>query len=121
MQVVGLLQVVVYTAASKLENWSLSDLAVDKSNSQNLLTNEASGDAHKDPPFSEPESNQEDKRTNAESSASNGNRNVNLYNIFLQLPESDLRNLCSLLGREGYNFLILISGCVESYLYHLRF
>ncbi|XWS11367.1 hypothetical protein CRYUN_Cryun38cG0078100 [Craigia yunnanensis] len=100
-QVVGLLQVVVYTAASKLENWSLSDLAVDNSNSQNLLTNEASGDAHKDPPFSEPESNQEDKRTNAESSASNGNRNVNLYNIFLQLPESDLHNLCSLLGREG--------------------
>ncbi|XWS09652.1 hypothetical protein CRYUN_Cryun39dG0007800 [Craigia yunnanensis] len=100
-QVVGLLQVVVNTAASKLENWLLSDLAVDNSNSQNLLTNEASGDAHKDPPLSEPESNQEDKRINAESSASNVNRNVDLYNIFLQLPESDLHNLCSLLGREG--------------------
>ncbi|XWS51731.1 hypothetical protein CRYUN_Cryun11dG0008600 [Craigia yunnanensis] len=100
-QVVGLIQIVVYTAASKLENRSLSDLAVDNSDAQNLLTNEASGDAHKDPPLSESESNQEDKRTNAESSGSNGNRNVDLYNIFLQLPESDLCNLCSLLGREG--------------------
>ncbi|XVE50857.1 hypothetical protein DITRI_Ditri01bG0197700 [Diplodiscus trichospermus] len=100
-QVVGLLQVVVYTAASKLENRSPSDLAVDNSNSQNLLTNEASGDAHVDPSLSEPESNQEDKQANAESSASNGNKNVDLYNIFLQLPESDLCNLCSLLGREG--------------------
>lgn len=102
MQVVGVLQAVVYTAASKLESRSLSDLAVDNSNSHNQLTNEASGDAHKDPSLSEPDSNQEDKRTNAESSASGGHRNVNLYNIFLQLPESDLRNLCSLLGREGY-------------------
>ncbi|XP_007020477.2 PREDICTED: E3 ubiquitin-protein ligase UPL1 [Theobroma cacao] len=100
-QVVGVLQVVVYTAASKLESRSLSDLAVDNSNSHNQLTNEASGDAHKDPSLSEPDSNQEDKWTNAESSASGGHRNVNLYNIFLQLPESDLRNLCSLLGREG--------------------
>ncbi|XVF70904.1 hypothetical protein PTKIN_Ptkin11bG0199900 [Pterospermum kingtungense] len=100
-QVVGLLQVVVYTAASKLENQSLSDLAVDNSNSKNGLTNEASGDVHKDPPLLEPESNQEDKLTNAESSGSNGNQKVDLFKIFLQLPESDLRNLCSLLGREG--------------------
>ncbi|XVF33865.1 hypothetical protein REPUB_Repub18cG0008600 [Reevesia pubescens] len=100
-QVVGLLQVVVYTAASKLVSRSLSDLAVENSNSQNLLANEASGDAHKDPPLSKPESNLEDKRTSAESSASNSHRNVDLHNIFLQLPESDLRNLCSLLGREG--------------------
>ena len=120
LQVVGLLQVIVHTAASKLENWSLSDLAVDNSNSQNLLINEASGDAHKDPPLSEPESNQEDKQTNAESSGSNGNRNVNLYNIFLQLPESDLCNLCSLLGSEGYYFLILISGCVKKLFILLR-
>ncbi|XVE96691.1 hypothetical protein REPUB_Repub02eG0244500 [Reevesia pubescens] len=100
-QVVGLLQVVVYTAASKLVSRSLPDLAVDNSNSQNVLTTEASGDAHKDPPLSEAESNQEDKRTNAESSASKSHRNMDLYTIFLQLPESDLRNLCSLLGREG--------------------
>ncbi|XVE80553.1 hypothetical protein DITRI_Ditri14bG0149300 [Diplodiscus trichospermus] len=101
-QVVGLLQVIVYTAASKLENQSLSDLAVDNSNSRNMITNEASGDAdRKDTPLSEAESNQEDKRTNAESSGPHGNRHVDLYNTFLQLPESDLCNLCSLLGREG--------------------
>ncbi|KAK8527091.1 hypothetical protein V6N13_084961 [Hibiscus sabdariffa] len=99
-QVVGLLQVVVYTAASKLESWSLSHAVVDNSNSQNLLSNEASGDADKDLPLTEPESNQE-KRTNAESSGSNGNKNVDFYNIFLKLPESDLCNLCCLLGREG--------------------
>lgn len=108
MQVVGLLQVVVYTAASKLESWSLSHLAVDNSSSQNLLNEEASGDAHKDLPLTEQESNQE-KQTNAESSRSKGNKNVDLHNIFLRLPESDLCNLCSLLGREGYFFLTLIS------------
>ncbi|KAK8313240.1 hypothetical protein V6Z12_D01G095700 [Gossypium hirsutum] len=99
-QVVGLLQVVVYTAASKLESWSLSHLAVDNSSSQNLLDEEASGDAHKDLPLTEQESNQE-KRTKTESSGSKGNKNVDFHNIFLQLPESDLCNLCSLLGREG--------------------
>ncbi|KAK9005222.1 hypothetical protein V6N11_042666 [Hibiscus sabdariffa] len=99
-QVVGLLQVVVYTAASKLESWSLSHVAVDNSNSQNLLGNEASGDADKDLPSTEPESNQE-KQTNVESSGSNGNKNVDFYDIFLKIPESDLCNLCSLLGREG--------------------
>ncbi|KAB2044499.1 hypothetical protein ES319_D01G095000v1 [Gossypium barbadense] len=99
-QVVGLLQVVVYTAASKLESWSLSHLAVDNSSSQNLLDEEASGDAHKDLPLTEQESNQEE-RTNTESSGSKGNKNVDFHNIFLQLPESDLCNLCSLLGREG--------------------
>lgn len=108
VQVVGLLQVVVYTAASKLDNQSLSDLAVDNSNSQNVLTNEVSGDAHKDPPLLEPVSNKEDRQTNVESSGSNGNKKVDLFNIFLQLPEFDLCNLCSLLGREGYYFLILI-------------
>lgn len=113
-QVVGLLQIVVYTAASKLENLSLSDLAVDNLNSQNLLTTEASGDAHKDPPLRKQVSNQEDKQTNPESYAPNDNRNVDLYTIFLQLPESDLRNLCSLLGREGYllgQLHVLFSPC----------
>ncbi|XP_022716730.1 E3 ubiquitin-protein ligase UPL1-like isoform X2 [Durio zibethinus] len=109
-QVVGLLEVVAYIAASKLVSQSLSDLAVDNSNSQNLLTNEASGDAHKDPPLSELESNQEDRCTNAESSASNSHRNVDLYNIFLQLPESDLHNLCSLLGREGLSDKVYMSA-----------
>ncbi|OMP04235.1 hypothetical protein COLO4_09844 [Corchorus olitorius] len=110
-QVVGLLQVVVYTAASKLESRSLTHLAVDNSNSKTTLAEEGSDNAHKDPPLSEAESNQEVKENNAESSASNGHRTVDLYNIFMQLPESDLCNLCSLLGREGLSDKVyMLSG-----------
>ncbi|KAE8704296.1 E3 ubiquitin-protein ligase UPL2 [Hibiscus syriacus] len=99
-QVVGLLQVVVYTAASKLESRTVSHVAIDNSNSQKQLSNEASGDVDKDLSSTEPESNQE-KQTNAETSGSNGNKIVDFYSIFLKLPEPDLSNLCSILGREG--------------------
>ncbi|CBI39752.3 unnamed protein product, partial [Vitis vinifera] len=94
-QVMNLLQVVVNSAASKLECQTQSEQATD--DSQNLPANEASGD----PTLLEQNSNQEDKGHSAELSTSDGKKCINTYDIFLQLPQSDLHNLCSLLGYEG--------------------
>lgn len=94
VQVMGLLQVLVYNAASKLD-YQRSHSEQPAANFQNQGGDEASGDAKNDPPLSE--SNQEDITP-----TSDGKKTVNLYNIFLKLPDSDLHNLCSLLGREGY-------------------
>lgn len=101
MQVMGLLQVVVYNAGTKLDCQSQSD----KEN-QNPTTDEACEDVKKVPSL-EPVANEDDKCVGAESSTSDGKRNSDTYNIFLQLPKSDLCNLCSLLGREGYYSMIL--------------
>ncbi|XP_061367762.1 E3 ubiquitin-protein ligase UPL1-like [Gastrolobium bilobum] len=92
-QVMGLIQVVVDTAASKLESQSEKGME--------NTPNEASGNAEKDPPLVELDSNQQDKHADTNLCHSDGKKNVDMYNIFLQLPQSDLRNLCSLLGREG--------------------
>ncbi|XP_048323503.2 E3 ubiquitin-protein ligase UPL1 isoform X3 [Ziziphus jujuba] len=98
-QVMGLLRVVVDNAATKLDSQSQSDK--ETQNSQNLATDEACDDVKKDPSSLEPESNEDNKCVAAESSGSDGKRSTDTYNIFLQLPQSDLCNLCSLLGREG--------------------
>lgn len=94
----GLLQVVVYSAAAKLE--CQADL--DKETQNQPTNEEASEDAEKNPAVPEPESNQEDTPSVAESSSGPGKKSVDVYTVFLQLPQLDLRNLCTLLGREGY-------------------
>lgn len=96
LQVMGLIQVIVCAASSKLECQYQSEQAT--SNAQNLPVNESSGDVQKDP---EPDC-QEDKILGAELCCFDGKKSTDLYNIFLQLPHSDLHNLCSLLGHEGY-------------------
>lgn len=98
-QVMGLLQVIVYTAASKLECRSQSEPAVE--NSQKPMIDEASGDVCKDPSSTEPESSHEDKHACIKTSSSDGKRSIDTYDILSKLPQSDLRNLCSLLGHEG--------------------
>lgn len=98
-QVMGLLQVVVHTAASKLDHQPQSEQAT--ANAPDLSVNEASADVQIDPPISEPESKKEDKCAGADSSTSDGKKSVDTHNIFLQLPQPELRNLCSILGREG--------------------
>lgn len=95
----GLLHVIVYTAASKLETQSLPEPAAE--NPQKQPTDEASGDAQKDAPPEAP-STELDKIASDSASTSDGKKNPDPYEIFSQLPQSDLRNLCSLLGREGY-------------------
>ncbi|KAG7953992.1 hypothetical protein I3843_12G138000 [Carya illinoinensis] len=98
-QVMGLLQVVVYTAASKLEYQPQSETATE--NTLDLPVNEVPGDVQNDPPISEPDSKQEDNCAGAESSDSDEKRSIDMYSIFLRLPQSELSNLCSILGREG--------------------
>lgn len=99
-QVMGLIQVVVDTAASKLESQSQSEKGM--ADTQNLSASEAPSNTEKDAPSVESDSNQQDKHADTNPCHSEGKKNVDMYNIFLQLPQSDLRNLCSLLGREGY-------------------
>nr|XP_011461878.1 PREDICTED: E3 ubiquitin-protein ligase UPL1 isoform X1 [Fragaria vesca subsp. vesca] len=97
-QVMDLLQVVVDTSAAKLEVHSQSERL--EGNSQNLPVSETSGDGQNSHPV-EPEPHQEVKPDGVGSSTSDATRSTDTYNIFLKLPESDLHNLCSLLGREG--------------------
>jgi len=97
-QVMGLIQVVVDTAAARLEIRSQAKKAI--ADTQNLSVDEA----EKDPPLVELDSNQLDKHDHTKPCHSNVKKNDDIYNIFLQLPQSDLRNVCSLLGREGYCF-----------------
>ncbi|XAR67356.1 Ubiquitin--protein ligase [Bertholletia excelsa] len=98
-QVMGLIQVVVCTAATKLDCQSHSDQAA--AIPQNVSPNDAVDSAEKDVPLSEMESSRDNKSSAAESSTSNEKRNISACDIFLQLPQADLRNLCSLLGHKG--------------------
>ncbi|KAF8094776.1 hypothetical protein N665_0353s0007 [Sinapis alba] len=90
--VMGLLQVVVCTAASQIEGWSPSSGIPDKSE-KNPVGEEASIETQKDV---EPE-----LLGDAELSVVSRKNCTDIYNIFLQLPQSDLCNLCILLGYEG--------------------
>ncbi|XP_010542518.1 PREDICTED: E3 ubiquitin-protein ligase UPL1-like isoform X2 [Tarenaya hassleriana] len=94
-QVMGLLQVIVNTAASLIEGWSPSSGALENSENK-LVDEEASNETRKDP-----ESSQGNKADETDLSVSGRKKCAETYNVFLQLPQSDLRNLCSLLGREG--------------------
>ncbi|XP_009793112.1 E3 ubiquitin-protein ligase UPL1 [Nicotiana sylvestris] len=98
-QVMGLLQVVVYTAASKMECQSHSEETVD--HSHNPAGNETMSDLQKDPGLPDIKSHQDDSSTGSANPASDGNGSLNIRDIFLQLPQSDLHNLCCLLGHEG--------------------
>lgn len=69
-----------------------------------LPVDEASGAVSKDPALPEGESKQEN--TDAAGSTSGGKRSNDIHNIFLQLPQSVLCNLCALLGREGIHLPI---------------
>lgn len=105
VKVMGLLQVVVCNAETKLDCQSQSDK--ETQNSQNPAADETSEDVKKVPSSMEPAANEDDKCVGAESSTSDGKRSSDTYKIFLQLPQFDLCNLCSLLGREGYYSMIL--------------
>ncbi|KAM3302623.1 E3 ubiquitin-protein ligase UPL1 [Capsicum chacoense] len=114
-QVMGLLQVVVYTAASKMECQSHSEETVDRPNndpvdgshnntvdgSNNPVGNETMSDIRKDPGLPEMKSHQDDSAVGSAIPASDANGSPNIRDIFLQLPHSDLHNLCCLLGHEG--------------------
>ncbi|KAL3503633.1 hypothetical protein ACH5RR_038082, partial [Cinchona calisaya] len=99
-QVMGLLQVIVCTAVSKLECQSHSEEAT--ACIQNPSDGENTGDVEKDTSLLPVESSKQDDESNrAGKSSSECQKSMNIYDIFLQLPQSDLRNLCSILGHEG--------------------
>ncbi|KAK2967299.1 hypothetical protein RJ640_004865 [Escallonia rubra] len=101
-QVMGLLQVVVYNAASKVDRQPHSQLSV--TSSQNLSGDVAANGDQNDPPLVEAESGQDVKNGSDGLCTSDRQRSIKMYDIFLKLPQSDLRNLCSLLGHEGYYY-----------------
>jgi hypothetical protein len=110
VQVMGLLQVVVFTAASKLDTHAQSGQA--RENSQKQTAGEVPGGVQSVPPLVA-ESSQEDKAASS-GSISNGNRSIDACSVFLKLPQPELSNLCSLLGCEGYfQALILISNILK--------
>ncbi|KAL2483694.1 E3 ubiquitin-protein ligase [Forsythia ovata] len=110
-QVMGLLQVVVYAAASKLELQSPSEETAAPTDNppseetaaptDNPSSNEIASDVQKDPQLLEIEVNQLDKSSGTSKTTSDGHGNLKTGDIFLLLPQSDLHNLCSLLGQEG--------------------
>ena len=115
LQVMSLLQVVVYTASSKLEHQSRSEQGT--GNPLILPVNEGSGGVSKDPALPEADSKQEN--SDAAGSTSGGKRSHDIRNIFLQLPESVLCNLCALLGCEGYSSSNLTSFKLSALSYWL--
>ncbi|GFZ07365.1 LOW protein: E3 ubiquitin ligase-like protein [Actinidia rufa] len=92
-QVMGLILVVVCTAASNLD----CQLHSEKAAGGDIAT----GAVKRDMSLSKVEANQDDKNGNAGSSTSDGKRGFSTYDIFLQLPQDVLHNVCSLLGLEG--------------------
>ncbi|CAA3019978.1 E3 ubiquitin- ligase UPL1-like [Olea europaea subsp. europaea] len=98
-QVMGLLQVVVYAAASKLDLQSHSEETV--APTKNPSSNEIATDVQKDPQLLEIEVNQLENSSCTSKTTSDGQRNLKTADIFLLLPQSDLHNLCTLLGQEG--------------------
>ncbi|KAL5974363.1 E3 ubiquitin-protein ligase upl1 [Asimina triloba] len=99
-QVMGLLQVVVNNAALKVESQPPQPEQV-PANSQTSSEKGSSDDTPPNPLQSDQNTEQEkNKIMNAETPPA-GVNSCNPYDIILQLPESDLRHLCSLLAHEG--------------------
>ncbi|XP_076889696.1 E3 ubiquitin-protein ligase UPL1-like [Bidens hawaiensis] len=108
-QVMGLLQVVVYNAASKLESQTHTEQAA--ASSQGPPGNESASNPQGDSSSAGAELNQNDTPVSEGLSTSDDQKTVNMFDIFMKLPHSDLQNLCSLLGHEGLSDKIyLLAG-----------
>lgn len=94
----SLIQVVVNNAVSRIECQPRSR---ETDNCEAQATNESSNTTQKESSTSDDNSNP----TKSEVPCSPGKRTSGPYEILLQLPNSDLRNLCSLLSHEGFVFL----------------
>ncbi|KAF9587900.1 hypothetical protein IFM89_006154 [Coptis chinensis] len=99
-QVMGLLQVAVYTGASKVDCQRHSGFGA--ANVPSLPATEEPGDSQQHASIANVDSCQElDKSVCSEIPAPAIKRTVDMYDVFLKLPEPDLQNLCRLLAREG--------------------
>ncbi|KAK4491779.1 hypothetical protein RD792_002554 [Penstemon davidsonii] len=112
-QVMGLLQVVVYAAASKVDIRSNAEetAALTNPNGNSFTT-----DVQNYPHELGVESNQLDQSPNTLYSKSDGQRSIRTCDIFLLIPQLELHNLCNLLGHEGYyfcNLIVIISSLLS--------
>lgn len=99
-QVMGLLQVVVNNAIAKVDPVPQSETV--KGNSETQAANDVLPDSEKDSSNLDYEPNQEINPSPGSEVPSLGNKSsITTYDIFLQLPKHDLRNLCSVLSHEG--------------------
>lgn len=90
----GLLQVIVNNAVSRAECQSRSGQATA---CEDQMENGAPVDTQNDTSTSEDNPNPK-----SEVPCAGRKRTIDPYDILLQLPESDLRSLCSLLAHGGY-------------------
>lgn len=96
----GLIKVVVNNAVAQID--SLSPPESVKGIYEERTSTQAPSDDQKDSSILEKESNQEiNPISSAEVPCLGGNKSVTTYDIFLQLPKPDLRNLCTILAHEG--------------------
>lgn len=100
LQVMGLLQVVVNNAVARIDSFSRPEPA--EGNSELQATSEAPSASQKDSLSLEQQPNQEINP--CASSEVAANKSITPYDILLQLPKPDLRNLCTILAHEGYLF-----------------
>ncbi|XP_073020547.1 E3 ubiquitin-protein ligase UPL1-like isoform X2 [Primulina eburnea] len=98
-QVMGLLQVVVFAAAAKVD--FKSSVAETAARTENVSGNETAIDIQKDPHVNEVKSNLLDQSSSALNSKADGQKSDTTHDIFVRIPRQDLHNLCSLLGHEG--------------------
>lgn len=98
----GLLQVVVFAAAAKVEFKSSG--AETAARTENVSGNETTSDIQKDPHVDEVKSDPLDLSSSALNSKADGQKSDTTRDIFVRIPRQDLHNLCSLLGHEGYYF-----------------
>ncbi|GAB2297126.1 E3 ubiquitin-protein ligase upl1 [Dionaea muscipula] len=99
LQVMTLVQVIIFTAASKLQNESPAEQAMDSN--QVLRVSAALETAERAVTLTESESKEEPMCENGLPSSHQEKDGNKVYHIFLKLPPSDLRNVCCLLGLEG--------------------
>lgn len=92
MQVLALIQVVVYNAASNLDSHSNTEHAV--TSSESLPANEFAARPQIGSSLAGAE-------LGSSTTSSDDQKRVKMYDIFMKLPQTDLHHLCSLLGHEG--------------------
>ncbi|CAM8937305.1 unnamed protein product [Rhodiola kirilowii] len=95
-QLMGLIQVIVSNASSKIDPTSQTGQTSSKHQTTAVKSNSAQGDLP--PEVADPNTN---NGPIEDVSLKEKVRNTEIHNIFLQLPHSDMRNLCSLLSYEG--------------------
>ncbi|GAB2258516.1 hypothetical protein Droror1_Dr00014676 [Drosera rotundifolia] len=98
-QVLTLVQEIIFNASTKLENESPSNQTVDNPEVQQVSA--ASENAEGAEMSNASASKQETLSDKGESSSHQKKDGDDVYDIFLKIPEPDLRNVCCLLGREG--------------------